>query len=290
VQKTQKVIDPPVSADAVLSHCLPQQVNDFTATEFDALNEAHNHPHVGQYRRTGQTRFVQQHPSQSHRDRHRRWLADGRAEHRCVAVIGLRGWRRSLRIEIGRRRRGRRNLAALAAGIEPLLLRFPSRRAVVRGTPSARTLPAVVLPAAEWASQVPPTCVAGMREKANPAAHAVNDVALKGGMGLQDRVQRRLILPNKRAGAVVPVPICAKREKLLDAYGKKARLSAIIFIVLYTPSSYLFDANASRGGARFFLRHGQGSAANVRINGPSPIAHLGRSACRVGADPLRVRS
>ena len=118
----------------------------------------------------------------------------------------------------------------------------------------------MVLPAAERTSQVPPTCVAGMREKANPAAHAVNDAALKLGMGLQDRVQRRLILPNERAGAVVLVPICAKREKLLDGYGKKARLSAIIFIVLYTPSSYLFEANASRGRARFFVRHGRGSA------------------------------
>ena len=289
VQKTQKVIDPPASADAVLSHCLPQQVNDFTTTEFDALDQAHDHPHVGQHRRTGQTRFVQQHPFQSHRDRHGQWLAGGRGGRRCAAVVGLRVRRRPLRIEIGRRR-GRRNLAALAASIEPLLLRLPGRRAVVRGTPSAGTLPAVVLPAAERASQVPPTCVAGMREKANPAAHAVNDAALKGGMGLQDRVQRRLIVPNKRAGAVAPVPICAKREKLLDGYGKKARLSAIIFIVLYTPSSYLFDANASRGGARFFVRHGRGSAATVRINGPSPIALPGRSACRVGADPLRVRS
>jgi hypothetical protein len=70
-----------------------------------------------------------------------------------------------------------------------------------------------------------------MREETNPAAHAVNDAALKDGIGLQDRVQRSLILPNERAGAVVLVPICAKREKLLDGYGKKARLSAIIFIV-----------------------------------------------------------
>ena len=46
---------------------------------------------------------------------------------------------------IGLRRRGRRDLAALAAGIEPLLLRFPGRRLVVRGAPLAGTLPAMVL-------------------------------------------------------------------------------------------------------------------------------------------------
>ena len=112
----------------------------------------------------------------------------------------------------------------------------------------------MVLPAAERASQVPPTCVAGMREKANPAVRAVSDAAPQLGMGLQNRVQRGLILPDKRPGAIVLMPICAKREKPLDGYGKKARLSTIIAIVLYTPSSYLFDANASRGGARFFVR------------------------------------
>ena len=132
----------------------------------------------------------------------------------------------------------------------------------------AGTLLAMVLPAAEGTTQVPPTCVAGMREKANPAVRAVSDAAPKLGMGLQDRVQRGLILPDKRPGAIVLMPIRAKREKLLDGYGKKARLSAIILIVLYTPSSYLFDANASRGRARFFVRDGRGSARTVRTNGP----------------------
>jgi hypothetical protein len=35
-------------------------------------------------------------------------------------------------------------------------------------------------------------------------------------MGLQHRAQRSLILPDKRLGAVVLVPIVANREKLLD--------------------------------------------------------------------------
>ena len=74
----------------------------------------------------------------------------------------------------------------MAAGIETLLLRFPGRRLVVGGTPLAGTLPAMVLPAAERTTQVPPTCVAGMREKANPAVRAASDAALKLGMGLQE--------------------------------------------------------------------------------------------------------
>ena len=121
-----------------------------------------------------------------------------------------------------------------------------------------------------------------MREKANPAVRAGNDAPAKLGMELQDRVQHGLILPDKRPGAIVPMPIRTKREKPLDGYGKKARPSVILLIVVDTPSSYLFDANASRGRARFFVRYGRGSAGTVRINGPSPIVHPGRSACRVG--------
>jgi hypothetical protein len=97
-----------------------------------------------------------------------------------------------------------------------------------------------------------------MREKANPAVRAVRYAPLKLGMRLQDRVQQSLILPNKRPGAIELMPINAKREKLLDGDGKKAKLSTIIPIVLHTPSSYPFDAIASRGRARFFVRHERG--------------------------------
>ena len=130
----------------------------------------------------------------------------------------------------------------------------------------------MVPPAAERTTQVPPACVAGMREKANPAVRAANDATLKFGMGLQDRVQRGLILPDKRLGAIVLMPIGAKREKLLDGYDKKAKFSVILPIVLHTSSSYLFDANASRGRARFFMRDGQESAGTIRTNGPPPTA------------------
>ncbi len=114
-----------------------------------------------------------------------------------------------------------------------------------------------------------------MREKANPAVRAVRYAPLKLGMRLQDRVQHGLILPDKRPGAIELMPIHAKREKLLDGDGKKARLSAILSIVVDTPSSYLFDANASRGRARIFMRDGQGPGKTARTNDPLPIAHPG---------------
>jgi hypothetical protein len=174
--------------------------------------------------------------------------------------------------------------------IETLLLAFSGGRSIVRGTPLTGLLPAMVPSTAEWTTQIPPTNVPRMREKANPAACTVSNAAEKLGVGLQDRVQRRLILPDKRLGAVILVPIRAKREKPLDGYGKKARPSAILFIVLYTPSSYLFDANASRGRARFFLRHGRGSTRTARTNDPLRTVPPNRPVCQVGADPLRVKS
>ena len=178
----------------------------------------------------------------------------------------------------------------MAASIEPLLLRLPDRRPIIRGAPLAGTLPAMVLPAAKRTPQVPPTRITGMREKANSAVRAGNDAPTKLEMGLQDRVQRGLILPDKRPGAIVPVPIRTKREKPLDGYGKKARPSAILFIALYTPSSYLFDANASRGRARFFVRYGRGSTRTARTNDPLCTVPPNRPVCQVGADPLRVKS
>jgi len=146
------------------------------------------------------------------------------------AVVGLRVQRHLLRTAIGLRWRGRRNLTAVAAAIEPLFLRLPDRRLVVGGAPLAGLLPAMMLPAAKGTTQVAPTCVARMRQKANPAVNAAGSAALKLGMGLQRRVQRGLILPD-RPGAILLVPIRAKGEKLLDGDGKKARLPATLSMV-----------------------------------------------------------
>ena len=248
------------------------------ASEADPFDQAHDHPYMRQHWRADQTRLVEHCLFLPSFDRHGRWVAGGRL-----------GWRLP-RIEIALGRHGRRNVTAVAAAIEPLLLRLPGCRLVVGGTPLAGSPPPMVLAAAKGTTQVPPTCVAGMRQKANPAVRAVGNAALKLGMGLQHRVQRGLIMPDKRPGAIVLMPIRAKREKLLDGDGKKARLSAILSIVLCTPSSYLFDANASRGRARFFVRDGQEPGETVRTNHPLPTASPAPSVCRAGADSSRARS
>lgn len=92
-----------------------------------------------------------------------------------------------------------------------------------------------------------------MRQKPNPALNAAHRALAQFRMRLQDGVQSRLILPNKRNSAIIPMPIRAKREKLLDPDDKKTKLSVRIWNLLGTPSSYLIDAKPSRGRARFFV-------------------------------------
>ena len=111
----------------------------------------------------------------------------------------------------------------------------------------------MVLSATKRATQVPPIGVPGMSQKANPTVNAGYRAATQGRMRLQHRVQHGLILPDKRVGAIVLVPIRPKREKFLDGDCKKARLSVKIWIRFSTPSSYLVDAKASRGRPRIFV-------------------------------------
>lgn len=65
----------------------------------------------------------------------------------------------------------------------------------------------------------------------------------------QDRLDRDVILTNKRRNAVVLVPIGAKRIKFRDRYDKNARFSVKISI-LSMSSSYQLAAATSSGGAR----------------------------------------
>jgi|GEM_PF-3549423 len=224
MQKTPKVIAPIASADAVLSPSLPQQTEDFAATQGDAFDQADQHPHVRQHGRGGQTRFVQHRPFQAQDVRHRQGIVAGLG--RCCPRQG----------GIGRREVAGRGGLPLAAVIEMLLLRLAGSRSIVRRAPLAGALPAMVLSATERTTQVPPPRVPGMREKPYPAVPTVRYATQKLGMGPQRSVQRRLIVPNKRPGAILLMPIRAKRERLLDGDGKKARLSAIIPIVLCTTS------------------------------------------------------
>ena len=59
-------------------------------------------------------------------------------------------------------------------------------------------------------------------------------------------------LTNKRTGAVVLVPILAKRKKFRDGYNKIAGFSAKILIGFCISSSQSLDAKVSRGRARIF--------------------------------------
>jgi hypothetical protein len=114
----------------------------------------------------------------------------------------------------------------------------------------------MVPPAPKRATQVHTTRVAGMRQEPYSAVDAGRHAASQFGMRHQHRVQGGQILSNKRVGAIVLVPIGAKREKLLDSDGKKARLSVRIAIELSTPPSYLVEANASRCRAGIFVALG----------------------------------
>jgi len=256
MQKTQKVIGPAARADAALSHTSPEQLDHLAAGQVDPVDEADDHPHVGQHGRAGQARLAEHYAIQP-QCRFQCCAADGQAGV-LVGRAGLAGraWvlarLRDLRSECRLRGTVGRAGLELPAAVEPFLLALPGGRSIVRRATLVGTLPAVVFSAAERTPQVPPPGVARMREKPNPAVRAVGHATPKRGMRLQDRVQRGLVVPNKRSGAVVLVPIRAKREKSLDRYGKKARFSAMIENVSFTPSSYLIGANASRGRARFF--------------------------------------
>ena len=94
--------------------------------------------------------------------------------------------------------------------------------------------------------------VSRMREEANPTVAAVDRTACQTRMIAQDGIQRQLILTNERIGAVVLMPIRAKRKEFPDGYDKNARFSVKMLIVFCMSSSYPLDAKSSSGGTRIF--------------------------------------
>jgi hypothetical protein len=247
----QNVVHPPPSGDAVLSQCLPQQVGELRQTERHAVHEARHHPRIGQHRRSQQARLVEDHAVQGKLELGvgigRRWLLE------CSS----RRWRPVCRVRFAAGRHA-------AAGVEPLLLQLPGSRAVVSGTTMVGAALAMAPAAAERAPQVPPAGIAGMREKPNPTVCATGHAGPQLRMRFQHRVQHRLVVADQRLGLMILVPIRPKRENFLDGNDKKARFSATIPSVLCTTSSYPIDAQASRGGARFFLCPPQARTANRR--------------------------
>ena len=118
--------------------------------------------------------------------------------------------------------------------------------------PRVAALAAMVLSTTERAAEIPSTCIPRMREEANSTVAAENRTLFQIGTIAQDGIQRELILTNKRQGAIVLVPIFAKRKKLPDGYDKIARFSVKMLSVLCISSSYSLEAKASRCGARIF--------------------------------------
>jgi len=172
--------------------------------------------------------------------------------------------------------------------VEKLLVPTSRVRSIVLSAPCIRLLAAAVLTATERAVEIPPIGVSRMRQKANGAVTAVDCTACQTGMIAQDRIQRGLVLTNKRTGTIVLMPVRAKRKEFPGGYDKNARFSVKMLIVLGTPSSYELDAKASRSRARFFCQSAQKDRRSDRMTHPSAnVCRACRtcSACDVSPSP-----
>jgi hypothetical protein len=135
-------------------------------------------------------------------------------------------------------------------------------RSIVGGAALIGLLPTMLLAASEGTPQIRSACVARVGEKANAAMHTMSHAATQPRVCVQHAVQVDLIMLDERIGAVVLVPIGPEGKNFLDRYDKKARFSVIIWSCLHTSSSYLIDAQASRGRPRFFFCALRQSALN----------------------------
>ena len=114
-------------------------------------------------------------------------------------------------------------------------------------------LPTVVFTATKGTAHIATSRIPWMGEEANPAVATTNGAVFQIRTIAQDRIERELILTNKRTGAVILVPILAKRENFGDGYDKRAKFSVKMLIEFCISSSYSLDAKASRCRARIFL-------------------------------------
>ncbi len=152
-------------------------------------------------------------------------------------------WRRSVfRIVAG--------LASLA--IETLFIPASLVGLIVLLASFVPTLATVLCATAERTAEILPVCVPRMREETNSAAATTDRTVFQIRTIAQDGIEPELILTNKRKGAVVLMPILAKRENLGDGYDKNARFSVKMLILCCISSSYGLDAKASRCRARIF--------------------------------------
>ena len=215
------------------------------AAQMDAFQQVHDHPYIRQQGRCPQSRLAQNQAFQLQFTL-RRWFVP-----RLVHRWWFTGQGRHFMGRGGHFARGHLVIGA-AASVKPFLQPFAGWSPVVGNAALVAALLAMMRSAAERAAQINSTGAARMRQKPDSAVRAESHAALQPRMGPQYRVQRDLILPDKRPGAIEFMPIRPKRENFLDGDDKKARLSVITRSLFFTPSSYLLDATASRGRARFF--------------------------------------
>jgi len=109
---------------------------------------------------------------------------------------------------------------ATATRVELFLQPSPRWRLVVGRAALVAALLAMMRSATEGAPQIPPPGAAWMRQEAYPAVNAADHTGLQRRMRPQDRVQRDLILPDKRPGAIKFMPILSKRENSFDSDDK----------------------------------------------------------------------
>ena len=147
--------------------------------------------------------------------------------------------------------RGLRSLDA-CRGVELFLIRSALVRLIVLPAPRVAALATMVLSTTERTTEILATCIPRMREEANPTVATGNRTVFQIGTIAQDGIERELILTNKRKGAIVLVPIFAKRKNFPDGYDKIARFSVKMLSGLSISSSYSLDAKASRCRARIF--------------------------------------
>ncbi len=129
----------------------------------------------------------------------------------------------------------------------------------------------MMLAAAERTTKITSTGIARMCQKANATVSAMSDALGQARIAGEDRVDRVLVLMNKRINTLVHVPVFVKREEIADGNDKKARDSVTISN-LYTPSCYLIDAKASRGARGFFHRLALIIDHSLCTNGSVPIS------------------
>ncbi len=175
--------------------------------------------------RVDDRRFIEDDSIEVQLDGHRQfgWKGLRQVFRKRRVCRGLRLTRRWLR---GGRRRAwrfasRRRRTAVTPGIQGVFFLFATFRVAVRLDPFVGLLRAVTFRATKGTPQIFPASVLRSCQESNATVKAVLDATLQCGMGLQERVKRRQILPNKRIALFVLVPICTIREKLPDCDQKE---------------------------------------------------------------------